>query len=96
MKKSRLMQTLFACLAALLCFGPGTWSSVWAQDKPHSTAIVSEELNDHLPSWLRVGGEYRLRWEGRTGQGGTENRDDSYFLNRVRLDLTFKLFHKTY
>lgn len=91
MKKFRFIRTLCVCLAALVCLGSGTWFSVQAQDKPHSTAIVSEELNDHLPSWLRVGGEYRLRWEGRTGQGGTENRDDSYFLNRVRLDLTFKL-----
>lgn len=51
---------------------------------------LAREINDELPEWVRFGGEYRLRWEGRTGIGGKEDQDDGYALSRLRLDLTFK------
>lgn len=85
------MRILTLCLVALIWVGYGGWTSVQAQDKPQSTSVVSDELNEHLPKWLRVGGEYRMRWEGRSGLTGKEDRNDSYFLNRIRLDLTFKV-----
>lgn len=55
------------------------------------TPGLAGEVNEALPAWVRFGGEYRLRWEGRTGLGGKEDQDDSYALSRLRLDLTFKL-----
>jgi hypothetical protein len=42
------------------------------------------ELNDHLPGWLRLGGEYRNRVEGPSGIGYTGTRD-FYLLNRLRV-----------
>jgi hypothetical protein len=55
------------------------------------TPGLASEVNEALPEWVRFGGEYRLRWEGRTGVGGKEDQDDGYVLSRLRLDLTFTL-----
>jgi hypothetical protein len=52
---------------------------------------LSGEVNDYLPSWLRFGGEYRFRFEGRTGVAGRDEQDDAYALSRLRLNLTFSL-----
>jgi hypothetical protein len=41
------------------------------------------ELNKHLPSWLRFGGQYRNRFEGPMGIGFT-GTDDYYLLDRLR------------
>jgi len=41
------------------------------------------ELNKHLPSWLRFGGQYRNRFEGPMGIGLT-GTDDYYLLDRLR------------
>ncbi len=51
---------------------------------------VSEEINEHMPRWLRLNGEYRMRFEGKTGQRGIVDNDDSYTLSRFRLSLTIK------
>jgi len=47
------------------------------------------KLNRSLPSWLRIGGEYRGRLEGPTGIGfaGT---NDFYFLDRLRIKVGIK------
>jgi hypothetical protein len=42
------------------------------------------ELDEHLPRWLRFGGEYRNRIEGPTGIGYTGTRD-FYLLDRLRI-----------
>jgi alginate export protein len=47
------------------------------------------ELNRHLPSWIRIGGEYRGRLEGPTGIGFA-NTNDFYFLDRLRVKLGIK------
>jgi len=47
------------------------------------------KLNRALPSWLRIGGEYRGRLEGPTGIGFS-NTNDFYFLDRLRLKLGVK------
>jgi len=47
---------------------------------------VPNRLNQILPSWLRVRGEFRGRLEGFDGLGFAEGRDDTYYLNRVRLN----------
>src|ERR1700675_4611370 len=44
------------------------------------------KLNRALPSWLRIGGEYRGRLEGPTGIG-FNSTDDFYFLDRLRVKL---------
>lgn len=48
------------------------------------------ELNKALPSWLRVGGEYRARFEGFNGLAFRDGNDDAYLLNRVRINLNIQ------
>lgn len=52
---------------------------------------VAGEINEHLPEWVRIGGEYRFRAEGFSGIRGKEGANDLYYLSRLRLDVTFKL-----
>jgi hypothetical protein len=40
------------------------------------------------PSWLRIRGEFRERFEGFTNGGFTDDRDDMYWLSRFRLTAT--------
>jgi hypothetical protein len=42
------------------------------------------QINRRLPSWFRIGGEFRGRLEGQTGIGYAST-DDSYLLDRLRL-----------
>lgn len=44
------------------------------------------KLNRSLPSWFRIGGEYRGRLEGPTGIGFTST-NDFYYLDRLRVNL---------
>jgi hypothetical protein len=41
-----------------------------------------------MPSWLRVRGEFRERVEGFSNAGFVDERDDSYFLSRLRFTAT--------
>ena len=41
-----------------------------------------------MPAWLRVRGEFRERVEGFSNSGFADERDDAYFLSRVRLTAT--------
>jgi len=45
-----------------------------------------EKLNESLPSWLRIGGEYRDRLEGPIGTGFA-NTSDFYVLDRLRVKI---------
>lgn len=47
------------------------------------------KLNQHLPNWFRIGGEYRVRPEGPTGIGFTSS-NDFYFLDRLRVKVGIK------
>jgi hypothetical protein len=47
------------------------------------------QINRRLPSWLRIGGEFRGRLEGQTGIGYTST-NDFYLLDRLRLRLGIK------
>jgi len=47
-------------------------------------------MNDALPTWLRVRGEFRGRLEGFDGAGFNKGRDDLYWLNRFRFNATFR------
>jgi Alginate export len=44
-------------------------------------------VNSWLPHWLRLTGEFRNRYEGRTSYGFTPGKNDAYGLTRVRLGL---------
>jgi hypothetical protein len=51
---------------------------------------VAEPLNQHLPEWLLVGGEYRARMEATENRGFVPGAADTYFLNRIRVNLSVK------
>ena len=53
-------------------------------------APIPNRLNDVLPTWLRVRGEFRERFEGFDGLGFAPGRDDTYWLTRFRLDATVR------
>src|SRR5207249_11473555 len=57
-------------------------------DAPDLAPIT--ELNKQLPSWIQFGLEERFRWERPSGSGFKPNNDDSYFLNRLRLGMSFQ------
>lgn len=50
---------------------------------------LADSLNEMLPGWLSLGGEYRARYEGPVGIGYTDMRD-SYLLSRLRIYGTFE------
>jgi hypothetical protein len=52
--------------------------------RPEPTGF--QRLNDDWPSWLQVGLHYRGRVEGSSGLGSGGGRDDTYYLNRIRLN----------
>jgi hypothetical protein len=45
-------------------------------------------VNELMPGWLKVRGEFRERFEGIENAGFVEGRDDSYWLSRFRLNAT--------
>ncbi len=58
-----------------------------AQPAPAARVPVFNRANEHLPSWLRVRGEFRERIEGFESGGFVDDRDDYYALSRVRLNV---------
>jgi hypothetical protein len=53
-------------------------------------ASPSDELNAHLPSWLRFGGEVRVRGAGIFGDFFKPGSTDYYLLTRLRLNMQIK------
>jgi len=49
---------------------------------------LPNRVNTVLPSWLRVRGEFRERFEGFDGASFIDGRDDYYALSRVRVNAT--------
>jgi Alginate export len=66
-----------------------TAASAFAQ-APDPPMSPSARLNAKLPSWLKLGGEYRARLEDFENGGFTPNTSDAYLLNRARLDVLIK------
>ena len=72
-----------------------TDSIVASQPAPHATGAAPswlfpvDKLDESLPEWLHLGGEYRNRLEGPTGIGFTGTRD-FYLLDRLRVDATIQ------
>lgn len=52
-----------------------------------SSLAFSSYVNNDLPEWLRVSGEYRIRPEAHTGYSFVPGVDDAYALSRLRLNL---------
>ena len=49
----------------------------------------SDFLNEKLPDWLQLSGEYRSRFEYYDG-GGFNQAEDGYLLSRTRFNILFK------
>jgi len=81
---------LIACISAgTLCAqqpAPATASQAVASPSP---GRPTDHVNDVLPKWVRLNGEYRMRVEGISGSGFRANADDAYDLSRLRLNLSF-------
>jgi hypothetical protein len=55
---------------------------------PPSRPPFPNRANEVMPAWLRVRGEFRERAEGFRNSGFVHDRDDAYFLSRLRLTAT--------
>ena len=87
------------CLAACVLCAP---RFAFAQQPPDSAASAAPatqapggtaaplptRLNDALPAWLRLRGEFRERMEGFDGASFDGTREDLYWLTRVRVNAT--------
>ena len=87
MQKILLLTILVLWASANVCAQP-------AQSAYNPLPSVSGYLNEELPSWLRIGGEFRSRLEGFTGGGGfKKDTTDDYLLTRTRINLTIEPAH---
>jgi hypothetical protein len=59
-----------------------------AQVSPAPRAPAPNRVNDVMPSWLRLRGEFRERMEGFDGLGFNSTREDLYWLSRFRFNAT--------
>ena len=55
---------------------------------PPTRPPFPNRANEVMPDWLRVRGEFRERAEGFSNSGFVDERDDAYFLSRIRLTAT--------
>jgi Alginate export len=58
-----------------------------SQAPPIPRPPLPNRLNEVMPDWIRVRGEFRDRMEGPAGTGFTSGRDDLYWLNRFRFNV---------
>src|SRR5262245_35207185 len=72
--------------------GPAAAQQAAGQSEPAAPEAAKpplpNRLNEVMPSWLRVRGEFRERVEGFDNSGFVESRDDMYYLSRLRLNAT--------
>jgi hypothetical protein len=73
--------------------GAGAKSSGTANNSAHDESLdwlfPVDKVNQSLPRWLYLGGEFRNRLEGPTGIG-YKSTDDFYALDRLRINLTIE------
>ena len=78
-----------AWLIGLVAFAFGPVADCQEPEQPKAPAApLPNRANELLPPWLRVRGEFRERMEGFEGSGFVDNRDDLYWLSRLRLNAT--------
>jgi len=82
--------TKHGVLVALVFIASATHS---AAQSPAPAPVVPPVAfaNLQLPSWVRLGVEYRGRLEGPMGIGFAEDREDLYWLNRFRVTARFSI-----
>ena len=82
------MRHVSVCVSVLiLC---GVVSPAYAQEPaaPPAKPPVLNRVNEVMPAWLRVRGEFRERVEGFDNAGFNATRDDMYYLSRFRFNAT--------
>jgi hypothetical protein len=92
---SRSSIAVIVCLLAAAgrpCAAQGQQAQTAQAQTPVAAAPARPPLpnrvNDVLPSWLRVRGEFRERMEGFDGAGFDDSREDLYWLSRFRFNAT--------
>lgn len=98
---SRIAASLFWAMVVVVAM-PLLTLHVYAQEATEHSSSPSTEPHNHTRSlshqetkqlnqateeWLSVGGEIRLRWEGRRHAGFRSGNDDGYLLTRFRFHL---------
>jgi hypothetical protein len=77
----------------LITFGCFATAGLWAQQQSLNPPLLSQYLNDELPSWLQFSGEFRSRLEGFSGAGFRNNNTDDYLLTRARINMKIEPAH---
>jgi alginate export protein len=75
----------FLCL---LLLSPA-WVCAQSAPPPPEGSILTP-VNNELPSWLRLSGEYRVRAEGYEGGAYTEGNNQGYLLSRFQLNMDMR------
>ncbi len=78
-----LCATFRYCLCALLLS-----TNLLAQQAATTSKRASDYVNKELPHWLRLSGEYRVRFEGLGGFAFKPDNDDAFVLGRARVNTT--------
>jgi hypothetical protein len=61
-----------------------------ATRKPADSFFPASTVNEELPNWLRLGGEYRIRPEAHSGYNFAPGSSDGFVLSRLRLNAEVK------
>lgn len=88
---ARVSSALFAgavCVAVVAPTVPLSAQGAPPAASPAAKPPAINRVNEVLPSWLRVRGEFRERMEGFDGLGFNAAREDLYYLSRLRLNAT--------
>ena len=82
------MYRALTLLVICVCFVIGLRAQQLPPTKPVSVNnLLSDDVNNDLPKWLRIGAEYRVRVEGFTGGAFKPNNEDAYLLSRLRINM---------
>jgi hypothetical protein len=86
---SQRSSRLLTCLLFLSALNVSRLAA--AQTPPAEPAVpIVNRVNELLPSWLNVRGEFRERMEGFSGANYVADREDLYYLSRFRFNATIK------
>src|SRR5579872_2190220 len=78
---------LYGQASAIVNSGLPSGQAGRADPSSAAPASPSDELNSHLPSWLRFSGQLRFRGAGIFGDFFSPDSNDSYLLTRLRLNM---------
>src|SRR5262249_16615111 len=82
----RLTLKIFLLVVSLCVLTTAT--TLYAQQAAVAPKRLSDDLNQELPRWWRLEGEYRVRFEGLEGSGFKTDSSDAYVLGRARVNTT--------